>query len=166
SGICLPVRAAGFLDLLPFTSPRWSAQARPVRQVAADGATLLLATFRFPARVPGDVRLRLEPGDAAGDPGQLWAVNDARVVDTSPSGGQLDSGPAGATATLNQRTVQLAVRFPGRSPAELRETITVVRPLVIFLHGTFSEADAWAEFPLWANSANEVNGFQFQPGNL
>jgi hypothetical protein len=43
-------------------------------------------------------------------------------------------------------------------------TVTVVRPLVVFIHGTNADNDAWRQFPLWRDSANELHGFG--PGAL
>ena len=75
--------------------------------------------------------------------------------------------PTGSTAHVASRTVEL-VLHAGRQPEHpiFREMLTIVRPLVVFVHGTFANNDAWAQFPLWQNSANELQNFQPLPGTL
>ena len=70
---------------------------------------------------------------------------------------------SGSTSELANRTAWLTVQLAGSSSA-VTQAITIVRPLVIFIHGTGSDNDAWAQFPLWEDSANELN--DFQPGTL
>lgn len=72
-----------------------------------------------------------------------------------------------STAHIASRTAQLVLRG-GRLPDDptLQETLTIVRPLVIFVHGTFANNDAWLHFPLWRDSANELQNFQPLPGAL
>ena len=75
--------------------------------------------------------------------------------------------PTGSTAHVASRTVEL-VLHAGRQPEHpiFREMLTIVRPLVVFVHGTFANNDAWVQFPLWQNSANELQNFQPLPGTL
>jgi pimeloyl-ACP methyl ester carboxylesterase len=62
----------------------------------------------------------------------------------------------GSTAQLESRTVRITA---WDASFTITETLTVVRPLVVFIHGTSADNDAWLPFPLWRDSANEVHGF-------
>ena len=62
----------------------------------------------------------------------------------------------GSTAQLESRTVRITA---WDASFTITETLTVVRPLVVFIHGTSADNDAWLQFPLWRDSANEVHGF-------
>jgi pimeloyl-ACP methyl ester carboxylesterase len=62
------------------------------------------------------------------------------------------------TGQLPSRTVTLSMIIDGRPPVPIK--LTIVRPLVVFVHGTFANNDTWASLPLWQHSANELNGFQ------
>ena len=67
----------------------------------------------------------------------------------------------GSTSDMSSRTVKITAQSVAFDETT---TVTVVRPLVVFIHGTGATNDAWLNFPLWRNSANEVNGFT--PGSL
>ena len=137
--------------------------------------------------------MSLSSGEPDTDPGSLWAVDDRHVVDASRLGGDIDDprepgrelavrsvgsggqrfafllyraprnfdSASGSTSPLASRQAWLTVEFP-RSSSMV--SITIVRPLIVFIHGTGDDNDAWAQFPLWQNSANELG--DFQPGTL
>jgi hypothetical protein len=128
------------------------------------------------------------------NPGTLWSIDDARVIDPAALGGLIDvtgfarkrtlylqsvlvgshrfafvlyraprnfDGPTESTAELPSRTVRISAHAADFTAVE---TVTVVRPLVVLIHGTNADNDAWLPFPLWRDSANEVHGFA--PGAL
>jgi pimeloyl-ACP methyl ester carboxylesterase len=192
-GVFLPVRTDTAASLAPLTSDAWSAAARPVRRVAADGVTLLLLRAELPRGYRGPVKFRIE---GSSDPGSLWRVDDRKVTDNSAAGGARDDDPPGhkhqlsvqavrignesfafalyraprdfdpdggpATAALREREAHVRVQLPGKpGHGETARTLAIVRPLVIFIHGTWGSAATWQNFPLWQNSANEMRNFQF-----
>ncbi len=69
----------------------------------------------------------------------------------------------GATAGLRERTIKIHASVPASgSAAGSEQTIdmTVARPLVLFMHGTWDKPAAWDNFPLYANSATALNDYQ------
>ncbi len=66
------------------------------------------------------------------------------------------------------RDVTLRVCVPGRLgegfDSLLYKEITVVRPLVLLVHGTFSSPDTWWSFPLFRQSGNDLNRYQVAGG--
>jgi len=123
-----------------------------------------------------------------GPTGGLFAVDDQRLVDRSADGGAIDSLPDGPAELLVETVVIDGERwafalyraprdYDGANPLNTRSRPTVlaahqdsqllnetrfvdiVRPLVIFVHGTAGDTSNWNNFPLWRDSANEINGF-------
>jgi len=207
AGAFLPLQPPVAATLKYMASSQWTARARRVNRVAADGASLLLLRARVPLRHLGLVRFSVTGQNLLGDPGGLYQVTDQSLLDTSKMGGNIDNLPFGAqqltcktvlvgqnryafalyrsprnfdgdtkiTGSFNERPVQISADFatPGaRRPtsqglnAAAISQLTIVRPLVIFIHGTFSSTDSWMDFPLYENSANELHGYQFAEGNL
>lgn len=73
----------------------------------------------------------------------------------------------GSTALLADRPARLILRGAGRLfPPVIAESFAIVRPLVVFVHGTGSDNDAWLRFPLWRDSANELQGYVPRAGSL
>jgi hypothetical protein len=69
------------------------------------------------------------------------------------------------TASVRERTAEIRVQTPGKpGSGEIVESLAVVRPLVIHIHGTWGSPATWENFPLWKDSANEVRNFQFDAG--
>ncbi len=190
SGIFLPLATYTPASVRPFTTQTWSDAARPVSRVAADGATLLLILAELPPGVgSATFSVRSEQLPAA-DPGSLWAVDDHGVTDASSQGGIIDTHPpgpstlavstvvvgsrtfalllyraprnfdGGATGSLAGRTVSVLLVSPSTGPPVTVASLTIVRPLVVFVHGTFVDNDAWTSFPLWHDSANELDDRQ------
>ena len=187
SGRFVPLSAYTATIVAAFTTAQWTSAARPLTRVAADGVSLLLVRVALPASFVGSVTLQLSSDVDGADPGSLWAVNDQGVVDTSADGGAIDEPPGPPPTTLTVPTVlieqasrQYALalyraprNFDGNDTGRLASrtarlvvtgvaqpiTLTIVRPLVVFVHGTFADNDAWADFPLWRDSANEVSDF-------
>jgi len=194
SGIFLPRPSDSVDSITPLTSPTWTAAARLIARVAADGVSLIVVRLSLPATTVGPVRVSLVSEHADAEPGSLWSIDDPRVVDASPLGGAIDSvgvppehtivvpstlvgaqrfafvlyraprtfdAPTGSTARLASRHVTITA---STASSPLTGTLTVVRPLIVFIHGTGADNDAWLPFPLWRDSANEVHGFA--PGTL
>ena len=190
SGIFVPLATYTPTSVRPFTTQTWSDSARPVSRVAADGTTLLLIRAELPSGVgSATFSVRSEQLPAA-DPGSLWAVDDHTVVDASSQGGIIDTHPpgpstltistvvvgsrtfafflyraprnfdGGATGSLPGRTVSVLLVSPSTGPPATIASLTIVRPLVVFVHGTFVDNDAWTSFPLWLESANELDDWQ------
>jgi pimeloyl-ACP methyl ester carboxylesterase len=185
SGRFLPLNAYTPATVAPFTTEQWTSAARPLTRVAADGVSLLLVRLALPANFIGSVTLELTSDVGGADPGSLWAVNDQGVVDVSAAGGAIDEsqGPPRTTLTVpvvlvGQTHYALALyrsprNFDGTDTGRLASrtvrlvtgvaqpiTLTIVRPLVVFVHGTFADNDTWIHFPLWRDSANEMSDFQ------
>jgi pimeloyl-ACP methyl ester carboxylesterase len=188
SGVFLPLTPYTPTSVQPLTTDAWTSAARSVSRVGSDGATLILIRAELAPNNTLPVTFLLVPDNTGADPGSLWAIDDQSVVDVSSPGGTLDgqAGPPALTVdsvVVNGRryafllyraprnfdgsaTAQLASRSPnlvmvGSSSAPvIVATLTIVRPLVVFLHGTFADNDTWASFPLWQNSANEMSNFQ------
>jgi pimeloyl-ACP methyl ester carboxylesterase len=194
AGIFLPLASYDASSIQPLTTTAWTAGARPISRVAADGVSLVLVRLVLPPTDAGAVRVAVVSDVPDADPGSVWAVQDQLVTDPTPLGGAIALAPdhrkhltyvptvfvgaqrfafvlyraprnfdasTGATAAAASRTVRLvaeALAF------EETRALTVVRPLVAFVHGTNADNDAWLRFPLWRDSANEVNGFA--PGLL
>jgi hypothetical protein len=190
SGISVPLATYTPTSVQPFTTQIWNDAARMVSRVAADGATLLLIRAELPSGVgSATFGVRSEQLPAA-DPGSLWAVDDHTVVDASSPGGLIDTHPAGpssltvstvvvdgrtfafllyraprnfdggASGSLADRTVTVVLLSPSNGDAVTVASLTIVRPLVVFVHGTFADNDAWTDFPLWHNSANELDDWR------
>jgi pimeloyl-ACP methyl ester carboxylesterase len=119
---------------------------------------------------------RSAPGGRIDDPGQGGGttlnvqpilVNGRRyafLIYRAPR--DFDSA-TGSTALLAERPARLILRGAGRLfPPVIEESFAVVRPLVVFVHGTGSDNDAWISFPLWRDSANELQGYVPLAGNL
>src|SRR5205814_6428701 len=70
----------------------------------------------------------------------------------------------GATQ-LPSRIVTLIMSVPNGTPATVA-SLTVVRPLVVFVHGTLADNDTWIDFPLWRDSANELEDWQSSSSTL
>ena len=64
------------------------------------------------------------------------------------------------TGSLADRAVRVLLLSPSNGDAVTVASLTIVRPLVVFVHGTFSDNDAWTSFPLWRDSANELDDWQ------
>lgn len=189
SGVFVPLGAYAPATVGPFITDAWTHAARTVSRVAADGVTLILVRAQLPLSDDGQtVTLSLVSDLPGVDPGSLWAIDDQGVVDVSAQGGAIDGPPGpprttltvhsfvfpgrgryafflyraprnfdgGATGQLASRAAKLVTAGPGSQ----RITFTIVRPLVVFVHGTFADNDTWAGFPVWQDSANELNGFQ------
>jgi hypothetical protein len=189
SDILFPLSSHGVHAVGPLTSRAWTAAARPIARVAADGVSLIVVRVSLPAGPAGSVRVSLVSEHADAEPGTVWTVDDPRLVDASVAGGAIDSveGPrdhtivvptvavgarrfafvlyraprnfdatTGSTAQLTSRGVSITVET---GSSTLAGELTVVRPLVVFIHGTGADNDAWLRFPLWKDSANEVHGF-------
>lgn len=63
-----------------------------------------------------------------------------------------------------KRDIKIRARFISSEPCELREievnkTISVVRPPVLLVHGTWDKPSGWNSFPLWTESSNDSNNF-------
>jgi hypothetical protein len=190
SGIFVPLLTYTPTSVHPFTTQAWSDAARMVSHIAADGATLLLIRAELPAGVvSATFGVRSEQLPAA-DPGSLWAIDDQSVVDQSSPGGLIDTHPpgpstlavstvvvggrtfavllyraprnfdGGATGSLADRKVTVVLLSPSNGDAVTVASLTIVRPLVVFVHGTFVDNDAWIDFPLWHNSANELDDWR------
>jgi hypothetical protein len=190
SGIFVPLATYTPTSVQPFTTQAWSNAARSVSRVAADGATLLLIRAELPSGVgSATFGVRSEQLPAA-DPGSLWAVDDQNVVDALTPGGIIDTHPpgpstltvstvvvgsrtfafllyraprnfdGGATGSLAGRTVTVVLLSPSNGNVVTVASLTIVRPLVVFVHGTFADNDAWTDFPLWHNSANELDDWR------
>jgi pimeloyl-ACP methyl ester carboxylesterase len=186
SGVVLPLPSYDAASIAPLTTPAWTAKARPVAKVAADGASLLVVRIPLALADNGSVQVSVVSDLADADPGSLWTIQDPRVVDTTAQGGAIDSvvGPrtitvpsfvvgaqrfafvlyrsprnfdsGAATAQIKDRTLHITAQTPASS---VSQTITVLRPLVVFVHGTTADNDTWLQFPLWRDSSNEVHGF-------
>ena len=189
SGIFLPLATYTPTSVQPLTTDAWTSAARSVSRIAADGATLIFIRARLAPNNTLPVTFLLVPDNTGADPGSLWAIDDQSVVDVSSPGGTID-GQAGlpalsvnsvvvngrryafllyraprnfdgaSTAQLASRSASLVMTGFGSSQPVTVATLTIVRPLVVFLHGTFADNDTWASFPLWQNSANEMSNFQ------
>ncbi len=190
SGIFVPLPTYTATSTQPFTAQSWRDAARSVSRVAADGATLLLIRAQLPAGTgSATFTVRSEPSPAA-DPGTLWRVDDQGVVDASSQGGIIDTDPpgpstltvptvaiggrtfafllyraprnfdGGATGSLATRTVTVFLLEPSTGPDVAVASLTIVRPLVVFIHGTFADNDSWIGFPLWRDSANELDNWR------
>lgn len=186
-GVGLPLPSYDAASIEPMTTPSWDAAARPVARVASDGVSLLVVRIALPPADASSVRVSVVSDVVGSDPGTLWSISDGRLVDDSARGGEIDDiGLVGVrTITVpsfavgSQRFAFVLYRSPrdfdGAGVSDLAgrtarisaqtttssadKTITLVRPLVVFLHGTSADNDAWAPFPLWRDSANEVHGF-------
>jgi hypothetical protein len=190
SGIFIPVGSYTPASMRPLTTDTWSRAARSPSRVVADGVTVLLIRAELPSGVDAatfTVRAEQLP---ATDPGSLWMVDDQNVVDASSEGRTIDTNPPGpstltvptvviggrtfafllyraprnfdgdATDTLAGRTVSVLLLPPRTGSAVTVASLTIVRPLVVFVHGTSGDNDAWIAFPLWRNSANELDDRQ------
>jgi pimeloyl-ACP methyl ester carboxylesterase len=183
SGVFLPLADYTAESVTVFTTEAWTDAARRPSGAAADGATLLLVSVQlFDPRDPAPVQLQIDAGDAPS--GGLFAVDDQRLVDRSPDGGQIDDLSDGTTTLLvdtvliggerwafalyraprdyggadRSRTLRLSAF---RNDAQFQNELffDVVRPLVIFLHGTAGDTSNWDQFALWRDSANDLNDF-------
>jgi len=189
SGIFLPLATYTPTSVQPLTTDAWTSAARSVSRIAADGATLILIRARLAPNNTLPVTFLLVPDNTGADPGSLWAIDDQSVVDVSSPGGTID-GQAGLPAlsvnsvvvngrryafllyraprnfdgaSIGQfasRSASLVMTGFGSSQPVTVATLTIVRPLVVFVHGTSADNDTWASFPLWQNSANEMSNFQ------
>lgn len=186
SGIFLPRPDYTTASVRPLTTDAWMNAARRPAGVAADGASLLLVSVRLDsADNSAPVVLRVDAGDLPS--GGLFTIDDQRLVDSSAAGGGIDALPDGP-AELEVDSVlvdgerwafalyRAARDYDGDTPLMSRErglTLSVsqdevllnaaplrlVRPLVIFLHGTGGDTSNWDHFPLWRDSANELTDF-------
>ena len=188
SGSFLPLSSYDVSSIRPLTTAAWTAAARPVHRVAADGVSLIVVRLRLPGMTTRAVTIDLVSDEPEADPGSLWRIDDGRLVDTSEAGGAIqtsanDAPPlsvpsvvvdgqryafalyraprnfdtaTGSTAHLASRTARIVAHDSGST---LTETLTIVRPLVVFIHGTAADNDTWLPFALWRNSGNEVHGF-------
>jgi len=189
SGVFLPLATYTPTSVQPLTTDAWTSAARSVSGVGADGATLILIRAQLAPNNTLPVTFLLVPDRTGADPGSLWAIDDQSVVDVSSAGGTID-GQAGPPAlsvnsvVVNGRRYAFLLyraprNFDGASTAQLASrsaslvmtgfsstqpvtvaTLTIVRPLVVFVHGTFADNDTWVSFPLWHDSANEMSNFQ------
>jgi hypothetical protein len=195
SDVSLPLTDYTPATVAPLLTGTWVSAARAVSRAAADGVSLLLVKVRLPISAgPQPVTFTLTSDLSGADPGSLWAIDDQGVEDASAQGGTIDGPPPPPRTTLTvpsfvfagegrfafflyrsprnfdaAGTGQLASRTATVStggPSPLAVKVTIVRPLVVFVHGTFADNDTWASFPLWLSSANEVNGFQPPLGGL
>ncbi|MGH7789101.1 MAG: hypothetical protein ACRERC_19680 [Candidatus Binatia bacterium] len=186
SGVFLPLADYTAASVQVLTTDAWINAARKPSGAAADGATLLLVAVRLdsPANA-APVELRLDAGDLPS--GGLFAVDDQRLVDRSEGGGAIDDLPDGPAA-LEVETVlvdgarwafalyRAARDYDGSEPLPSRlralqlsarqdevllnaDHLALVRPLVVFLHGTGGDTSNWDPFGLWRDSANELSYF-------
>src|SRR5262249_20036970 len=167
--------------------PSYDPAAGPGARVASGGGGRLVVRIALPPADASSVRVSVVSDVMGSDPGTLWSISDGRLVDDSARGGEIDDiGLVGVrTITVpsfavgSQRFAFVLYRSPrdfdGAGVSDLAgrtarisaqtttssadKTIPLVRPLVVFLHGTSADNDAWAPFPLWRDSANEVHGF-------
>ena len=188
SGVFLPLREYSAASVRVLTTAAWTMAARRTSGASADGATLLLVGVRLlDSTNDAPVQLRIDADIAPS--GGLFAVDDQRLVDRSPDGGAIDDLPDGPTdlsvATVlvdGQRWAFALYRAPrDYDPADpplssrtravtlsalqdgellIAGQFDIIRPLVIFLHGTGGDTSNWDPFPLWRDSANELNGFR------
>src|SRR5436190_17338998 len=188
TGVALPAAAASASALEPLTTAAFDGAARRASRAAADGVTLLLVRAAFDDAPGSTAAFRVGAADDSASPGALFRVDDARVNDASALGGAIDTpgviGPRAVvvpvvaiggrsfafalyraprdfdgspeTAALASRKVTLTASSGG---CVEKTTLTVVRPLLVFIHGTAADNDAWLPFPLWKQSGNELNGF-------
>jgi pimeloyl-ACP methyl ester carboxylesterase len=186
SDVFLPLADYTAESVTVFTTEPWISAARHGVGAAADGATLLLLSVQLTSGADdGPVQLEIDSGGAPS--GGLFTVDDQRLVDRSAEGGHVDDLPDGPTALSvdtvtigGQRWAFALYRAPrDYDPAMplltrtrsiilsalqdgqlLNEAmIPVVRPLVIFLHGTAGDTSNWDNFTLWRDSAHELNDF-------
>lgn len=184
----VPQGAAGQAALQRLVSAEWTALAKSRTRAAADGVTLLLLRVKLKASDASPYTFRLEGRAGEGDLGSLWRVDDPKVTDASSSGGARRTSPPGEillqvdpVAVGTDRYAFALYRTPlnfdplgvgETDPGSMRErnvnvlfggdgvqSITIVRPLVIFQHGTFDYPEGWKDFPLYRDSSNEKRGF-------
>lgn len=186
SSVFLPLTEYTAESVAVLTTSAWMDNARERVGAAADGATLLLLAVQLDdASNDAPVQLLI---DSSGLPsGGLYPVDDQRLVDRSADGDHIEELSDGPTELLvdtvligGERWAFALYRAPrnydGATPLDTRERpitvsayqsdalliarhIDVVRPLLIFLHGTAGDTSNWDEFPLWRDSSNEVVGF-------
>jgi len=189
SNVFLPLEEYSAASVGVLTTDAWIQAARRPAGAAADGATLLLIAVRLlDATNDMPVQLHIDAG-ASMPGGGLFAVDDQRVVDRSADGGTIDDlpdgpidlaldtvvvdgqrwafalyraprdyDPAGDPLDSRARTVTLSASQDGALLIDGR--FDIVRPLVIFLHGTAGDTSNWDAFPLWRDSANELRDFR------
>jgi hypothetical protein len=156
----------GMIDADGVTSDpeRRAVEGTEVTKAAADGATLLL--LRASGLQAGQVVFSVDGGNTDDDGGvsaagsQRLASVSAPVVQTSQGMEAFalyrvpdDINPLGDT-----HSVQLTARLVPDSgtPSEKKLTITLVRPPVVLVHGIWSKASTWANFPLRTNPSFHV----------
>jgi pimeloyl-ACP methyl ester carboxylesterase len=186
SGVFVPVQQYTSAGVAPLTTAAWTSAARPITRVAADGASLLILRATLAMADASPVTFSLQAGGMQS--GGLFAIDDQNLVDSSSDGGTIDGEDPGPTQLVvdtvvvgNQRYAFALYRsprdfdVPGGSTNDLREyaievnlsqsngsaseQITIVRPPVVFVHGTFDDNSAWLDFNLWKDSANEINNY-------
>ena len=114
----------------------------------------------------GGARDRLDAGGST-DEGPTELTVDPVSLDDEPWVFALYRAPrnfdaaGGGTDGLRERTIKIRVSVPS-SPAAAEQTIemTVVRPLLVFMHGTWDKPGTWDNFPLYAHSATAANDYQ------
>jgi pimeloyl-ACP methyl ester carboxylesterase len=187
SGIFFPLAGADTQSVGLLTDA-WTDRARRVGSVAADGVSLVLVRLLIPRNVSivqvtvaSDVP-DADPGAlwAIRDQGVLDTTAAGGTIDTVDTHRSLSlsvppvfigrqrfvlvlyRAPRNfdtaslSTGDMPSRTVKITAQARGLQATET--VVTVVRPLVAFIHGTGANNDAWLRFPLWQGSANEVNG--------
>jgi hypothetical protein len=135
---------------------RRAVEGNEVTKAAADGATLLL--LRASGLQPGQVVFSVDGGNTDHDGGvsadgsQRLASISAPVVQTSKGmkAFALYRVPDDVDPALLTQSVQFTARLVPASgaPSEKSLTITLVRPPVVLVHGIWSKAGTWANFPL------------------
>jgi hypothetical protein len=191
--VFVPLAGTTAADLEPLTAAAWTDAARPVSRIAADGVSLLILRAELAAADTDPVTFSLHSNDRP--TGGLFAIDDQGLLDTSEEGGEIGAAAPGQTALAVDSVVIGGARWAFalyRAPRDfdvtdgssdaLRNypvdlalaagdtsamaTITVVRPLVVLVHGTLDDNSAWIDFDLWEGSANDINGFDASSATL
>lgn len=149
------------------TSPVRFSLERPVGEIAPTGFLWPVDAQALVDRTPAGGNIDDQPVGQIALTVPTVAIDGARwafALYQSPRNFDPASSP-GMTAGQHDRTVTLVTRLPG-DLGVMRSALDVTRPFLLFIHGTSDDVSGWDSFPLWANSANELKNFQYQPGGL
>jgi hypothetical protein len=167
-------------------SANLTASGRRPDAIAADGVSLLLLRIEVPATSEGSVHFQVsgngslwnldaqglldtsvEGGKRDSSPEPREVIVPAYTIGNKRYAFALYRAPrdfdTGGSGTFLFREVTVSACVPGRLGAGYdhtsTKTIRIVRPLVLFLHGTFSSPDTWEHFVTYRHGSNERDGW-------
>src|SRR5262249_39966535 len=75
SGVFVPLASYDAASIRPLATSAWTAAARPVHRVVADGVSLIVVRLLLPGTTAGTVTVELVSDEPGADLGSLWRID-------------------------------------------------------------------------------------------